>query len=250
MPSTGHYAEINGLQFYYERTGAGEPVVLVHGGLLTIDLSWARLIPELSKTHDVIAVELQGHGHTSDSERPFTPANNAADLIALLDELGIDRAAFIGHSTGAATAWEIAVHHPHRISKLVSMSGSVKPDAAIPEFADMELLFASGRVPTATEMAAMESEYRRLSATPDDFEAFQMKIASAPDGDGFTDAELAAVTCPVLQIIGDLDFVTFAHLTEMQNLVPNCAIAVLPATTHTQVPTRVEFYLPMLDAFL
>lgn len=250
MSEHGHHVPINGLDFYYERTGSGEPVVLVHGGLLTIDLSWSRLIPELAKTHDVIAVELQGHGHTTDSDRPFTPANNAADLIALLDHLGIDKAVFIGHSTGAATAWEIAVRHPDRISKLVSMSGSVKPDAGVPDFDDPETLMQSPRVPTPDEIAAMQAAYERHSATPDKFMEFQQKIASAPDGEGFTDEELGGVTCPVLQIMGDLDFVNFGHLTVMQDLLPDVRIGVLPGTPHTQVPLRVEFYKPMLDAFL
>lgn len=250
MPTTRDHAHLSDLSLYYERTGVGDPVVLVHGGLLTIDLSWSSLIPRLAEGHEVIAVELQGHGHTQDIDRPFTPTNNSADLIRLLDHLGLDRAVFVGHSTGAATCWEIAIRHPERISKLVSMSGSVKPDALVPEFADPEKLMQSPRVPTPKEMEAMREAYTRLSATPEKFEEFQAKIASAPDSEGYSDDQIAGVRCPVLQIMGDLDFVTFDHLSVMQQLVPDCAIGVLPATTHTQVPTRVDLYWPMLAQFL
>ena len=251
---TSGYADVNGLHLYFERYGdAGAdppPIVRIHGGLMTIDLSWAKLIPILAADREVVALELQGHGRTSDTEREFTPAHNAADVVALLDHLGIGRAIVIGHSTGAATALELAVHHGDRIAACVSLSGSVKPDAAIPEFADMEALMATPRVPTAQEIAAMREAYERLSATPERFEEFQAKIAGADDGSGWSDEELAGISCPVLEVLGDLDFTTFAHLDVMQRLIPSCRIGVLPGTPHTQVPTRVDLLAPMLTAFL
>ncbi len=248
--ATGDYAPINGLRMYYETHGTGDPVVLIHGGLLTIGLSWANLIPVLAERHTVIAVELQGHGRTANIDRPFTPQNNAADIVALLDHLGIARATIIGHSTGAATALELAVHHGDRVDRVVSLSGSVKPDAMVPDFADPETLMSSPRIPTPQEMAAMRSEYERLSPAPQEFEVFQQQIASAPDGEGFTDEELAGITAPVLEVLGDLDFVPFDHLTVMQQLIPDCRIGVLPGTTHTEVPTRADLLAPMLKAFL
>ncbi|MGB3184550.1 MAG: alpha/beta hydrolase [Ornithinimicrobium sp.] len=246
----GHYADVNGVHMYYERHGQGSPVVLIHGGVMTIPLSWSGLIPLLSESHEVIALELQGHGRTTDIERDFTPANNAADVTALLDQLGIEKAVIIGHSTGAAVALEMTINHGSKVSKCVALSGSVKADAAIPEFADMDALLASGRVPTAEEMSAMEQDYQRLSPTPENWEAFHHKIATSDDGSGWTDEQLAGIQCLVLVVLGDLDFVQLGHLTQVQQLIPGSQVAVLPGTTHTQVPTRTDLLGPILQAFL
>lgn len=224
--------------------------MLIHGGLMTIPLSWAGLIPVLATGHDVIAVELQGHGRTPDIDREFNPANNAADVAALLDHLAIDRAAVIGHSTGAATALEMAISHPAKVSKCVALSGSVKPDAMVAEMADLDQLAASGRMPTPDEIAAMQADYQRLSSTPENFQAFQAKIASADDSSGWSDEAIAGIACPVLVVLGDHDFVQLGHLTQVQQLIPNSQVGVLPGTTHTQVPTRVDLLAPMLAAFL
>src|SRR5438309_6262705 len=95
------YADVNGVHMYYELHGDGTPLVLLHGGLLTIDLNFAGLIPTLAEKHLVIGVELQGHGRTGDIDRLITPAALAADVVGLLDHLGIDRAHVLGHSMGA-----------------------------------------------------------------------------------------------------------------------------------------------------
>ncbi len=217
---------------------------------MTIALSWNRLISLLADRHEVIAVELQGHGRTADIDRDVTPANNAADVTALLAHLGIANAAVIGHSTGAALALEMAINDQAKVSKCVALSGSVKAEAAIPEFADMDALMASGRIPTAEEMAAMQQDYQRLSPTPDHWEAFHQKIATADDGSGWTDEQLAGIKCPVLVVLGDLDFVQLGHLTQIQQLIPGSEVGVLPGTTHTQVPTRTDLLAPILMAFL
>src|SRR4051812_31861951 len=104
MMAQGGYADVNGLHMYYELHGQGSPLVLLHGGMLTIDLNFAGLIPTLSAKHQVIGVEMQGHGRTNDIARPITPAVLADDVVALLDHLGIDRAHVLGHSLGAAVA--------------------------------------------------------------------------------------------------------------------------------------------------
>lgn len=247
-------ADVNGLHLYYERHGTRSastpPIVLLHGGLMSIDLSWSGLIPILATDHEVIALELQGHGRTADIDRPFTPASNAADVVALLDHLDVDRTIVIGHSTGAATALELAVNHGERIATCVALSGSVKPDGMIPEFADLEKLMASGRVPTPEEMAAMRSTYERLSPTPERFEEFQAKTAAADDGSGWSDEQLAGIACPVLEVLGDLDFTTFAHLTVMQDLIPAVRSRSSPARPTPRSPTRVDLLAPVLAAFL
>ena len=112
-PSQSGYADVNGLHMYYERYGSGSPLVLLHGGMLTIDLNFACLIPTLALTHEVIGVELQGHGRTADIDREITPSALAGDVVALLDHLGIGSAHIFGHSMDGAVAIR-ACHQPSR----------------------------------------------------------------------------------------------------------------------------------------
>src|SRR5580692_11604981 len=126
-PSQTGYADVNGLHMYYEVYGQGSPLVLLHGGMLTIDLSFAALIPPLAARHQLIGVEMQGHGRTADIDREITPAALASDVVGLLDHLGIDRAHVLGHSMGAATTLELGISHPGRVRSLVPISASVRP---------------------------------------------------------------------------------------------------------------------------
>ncbi|MGH3586634.1 MAG: alpha/beta fold hydrolase, partial [Pseudonocardia sp.] len=113
--ATGRYAPVNGLQLYYEEHGTGDPLVLLHGGMHTIDLSFRKLIPQLSASHRLIAVEMQGHGHTADVERDPTYPNLADDVVALLDHLGIARADVFGFSLGGIVTLELGMRHPDRV---------------------------------------------------------------------------------------------------------------------------------------
>src|SRR4051794_28101346 len=144
---SGAYADINGLHMYYELHGQGSPLVLLHGGMLTIELNFADLIPTLAQRHLIIAVELQGHGRTADIQRAITPANLAADVIALLDHLGIDRAHILGHSMGGAVTLELAVNHPARVRSVVPISASVRPDGIHPDLGDPAKFETSTRLP-------------------------------------------------------------------------------------------------------
>src|SRR5436190_24203894 len=101
------YAPVNGLKMYYEVYGTGKPLLLLHGAFNTIDMTFGMLIPELSKTRQVIAVELQGHGRTADIDRPFSFQSLADDVAALLKFLKIDSADIMGYSMGGVTAWQV-----------------------------------------------------------------------------------------------------------------------------------------------
>ena len=116
------YAPVNGLQLYYEAHGTGRPLVLLHGGLMTIDLNWGPLLEPLAATRQVIAVELQGHGRTADTDRPMTIEALADDVVALLDHLGIADADLFGFSLGGLVAYTIALGAPDRVGKLIVAS--------------------------------------------------------------------------------------------------------------------------------
>src|SRR3954467_14757225 len=212
MVSDSGHVDVNGVHMYYETYGEGTPLILLHGGMLSIDLNFAGLIPTLAKKHRVIGVELQGHGRTADTDREITPAALASDVVALLDHLGIDRAHVLGHSMGGAVAMEMCVSHPARVRSVVPVSITVRPEGMHADFADPAAMAASTRMPTAEDMALMRSNYQRLSPHPEHFDEFLADLsASQEDLRGWSDEQLAAVTAPVLFVIGDHDFTTIEH---------------------------------------
>ncbi|MBW0090434.1 alpha/beta hydrolase [Pseudonocardia sp. KRD-184] len=246
------YADVNGLHMYYETHGeGGTPLVLLHGGVMTIDLTYADLIPALAERHRVIAVEFQAHGRTADIDRDMTYAALAGDVVALLDHLGVDRAHVMGHSMGGGTALELAVSHPDRLLSVVPISASVRPEGGHPDLADPSTYATSTRMPTAQDFADMSQAYARLAPHPERFEQLPMRTMATVEGwTGWTDEQLAAITAPVLVVLGDHDFTTAAHGTVMQELIPGSQLAILPGTTHMQAPRRADLLLPMLAAFL
>src|SRR5215472_14088482 len=143
------YAPVNGLQLYYEIRGSGRPLVLLHGGLLTIDLTFGPLLEPLAASRQVIAVELQGHGHTADTGRPLTIEALAGDVIALLNHLGIAEADLFGFSLGGLVAYAIALAAPERVGRLIAASA----DAHRPPGRESAPL-GEDRLPTAADFQA------------------------------------------------------------------------------------------------
>lgn len=251
LPHTTGYADVNGLHLYHELYGEGPPLVLLHGGMLTIELDFAALIPALAGSHTVVGVEMQGHGRTADTDRVITPAALASDVVALLDHLGIDRAAVLGHSLGAAVALELAVSHPGRVAAAVSVSGSVRPDGMHEDLTDPARQATSPRMPTAQDFADFQQAYARLSPHPEHFADFLTALSrSAADLQGWSDEQLAGIAAPVLLVLGDRDFVTVEHGALMLRLIPGSQLAVLPDTTHMETTRRPDLLLPVLARFL
>lgn len=250
-PTDSGYADVNGLHLYYERYGLGAPMVLLHGGMLAIDINFATLIPELARTRTVIGVELQGHGRTADTDRPITYPNLASDVVGLLDHLGYERATVLGHSMGAATAIELAVSHPDRVDAIVPVSASVRKDGMHPDLRDPSTYETSPIMPTADDFAEFKAAYERLSPHPEHFDTFLASLGGMDEHfEGWTDEQLAGITCPVLVVQGDTDFTTIAHAGVMLDLIPAAQLAVLPGTTHMQVTRRADLLLPVLRHFL
>lgn len=245
------YADVNGLHLYYEVSGEGSPLVLLHGGMLTIDLNFATLIPELEKRHTVIGVELQGHGRTADIDRPMTFPAFASDVVALLDQLGIDKAHVLGHSVGAGVALELAVSYPDRVRSIVPVSGSVDPSGSHPDLQDPSKFETSELMPTQEDFVAMQEAWAKLSPHPDKFNEVMMKTGNTTAAwSGWTDEQLAGITAPTLIVLGDRDFTVVEHGAEMLAKIPGSQLAVLPGTTHMQATRRADLLLPMLAAFL
>lgn len=246
------FADINGLHLYYEIHGdGGTPVVLLHGGVMTIDLTYATLLPTLAQHHRVIAVDFQAHGRTADIDRDLTYANLASDIVGLLDHLGIERAHVIGHSMGGGTALELAVNHPDRLLSVVPISASVRPDGVHPDLADPSTYATSTRMPTEQDFAEMAAAYKKVAPHPERFDDLPARSMTSVNGwSGWTDEQLAGIQAPMLIVVGDHDFTTAAHAAVMQELIPGSQLAILPGTTHMRASRRADLLLPILAAFL
>jgi len=246
------YADVNGLHLYYEIHGEGAtPLVLLHGGVMTIELTYAPLLPALAQRHRLIGLDFQAHGRTADIDRDLTYANLASDVVGLLDHLGIDRAHVMGHSMGGGTALELAVNHPERLRSVVAISASVRPDGMHPDLADPSTYATSTRMPTEQDFAQMAAAYAAVAPYPERFADLPARSMTSLNGwNGWTDEQLAGISAPMLIVIGDHDFTTSAHAALMQELIPRSQLAILPGTTHMQAPRRADLLLPMLASFL
>ncbi|HZC25710.1 MAG TPA: alpha/beta hydrolase [Actinopolymorphaceae bacterium] len=239
------YASINGLQLYYETHGAGRPLVLLHGGLLTIDLNFGRLLEPLAESRRLIAVELQGHGHTADTDRPMTIEALAADVLALLDHLGIAEADVFGFSLGGLVAVAVALGAPTRVGKLVVASA----DAHRPPGRESAPL-DEDRMPTPADFQAWHDAYDAVAPDPAHFDAFAAKMSTmVHEFPGWTD-ELRSLQAPTLLIFGDRDFSPLPDVVEMFELLPNAQLAVLPGTTHVGVTRRPSEVFALITSFL
>jgi pimeloyl-ACP methyl ester carboxylesterase len=242
----GDYAEVNGLEMYYEVHGIGRPLVVLHGAYMTIGAMGA-IVPGLAETRQVIAVELQGHGHTADVDRPITYEQMADDTAALLGHLGMGQADVFGYSMGGGVALQLAIRHPGLVRKLVAASASYTSDGMQPEL--------HGMVPSITlEMFAgspIEAAYLEVAPNPEDFPRLVEKLRGLDMTPFAWPAEdIRGIKALTLIVIGDSDAIRLEHAVEMFRLLgggamddlaglPNSRLAVLPGTAHF-VPPAVE----------
>ncbi|MFF5958312.1 alpha/beta fold hydrolase [Streptomyces luteogriseus] len=252
MTTGSAYAKVNGLEMYYELHGSDSgrrPLVLLHGGVLTIGLSFGAVLPALAATRRVVAPELQGHGHTADIERDMSVPDLASDVIGLLDELGIGRADFLGFSLGGLTALEVGVRHPERVGRLVLAATHYRQDGYHEEVRDPR--YSSPRLPSRADFREMTEAYAAVAPDPGHFEAFMAKCGAAAHAPlPWTADDLRGLAAPTLLVLGDTDFLRVEHAAEMRDLIPDARLAVLPDTTHMALMRRTDLLLPMLEEFL
>ena len=254
--SAGQHVAVNGMQMYYEVSGAGEPLVVLHGAYMTIP-SMGEIIPMLAKTHRVYAVELQGHGRTSDIDRPITYPNLADDVAAFMDAVGLAKADVFGYSMGAVTGLQLAIRHPAKVGRLVVASGAYDLRGWQPEF--------TAFIPQMTvEMLPpiLEQEYRKVAPDPNGFRALARKLIALEHEPMAWEADVRTLKTPVLIIAGDADVATLEHNVAMFRLLgggamgdmgkplPASRLAILPATSHTAVITQPVLLHAFIEPFL
>jgi pimeloyl-ACP methyl ester carboxylesterase len=224
---------------------------------MTIPGNWTGWIGELSKTRKVIAVELQGHGRTADIDRDISSANLADDVAALLDHLKIPRADLIGYSMGGGVAMQCAIRHPEKVRKVVVISARFRHDGAVKEALDaLPQLTAE-----AFKGSPIETEYKKLSPTPNEFPNFvKHLLAAAAKPDDLGADKLKATKAPMFFIHGDADGVRLDHIAEMFRLKggevfgdmrprSESRLAILPQTTHVTLMQRMDVIVPMVNDF-
>ena len=240
---THGYAAVNGLKMYYEIHGAGKPLVVLHGAF-----GWATVYPTLAKNRQVIAVELQGHGHTADVDRPMTIEQLADDTAALLKQLKIERADFFGYSMGGNVALAIAIRHPNLVDRLAingSNFGKIE-DAYEPEtFKQFKSLPANFAPPV------LKDAYDKVAPDPTQWPVLVAKVKKMGlEFKGFTREEMKSIKARVLITLGDRDGVRLEHAVEMFRLIPNAQLAVFPGGDHLLLFMSPDTVLSPIAAFL
>lgn len=222
--STSGYASVNGLKMYYEIHGRGTPLVLIHGGGSTIQTTFGRVLHDFSKTHKVIAVEMQAHGRTADIDRPLSFEHDADDIAALLKHLNIDKADIFGFSNGASTTLQCAIRHPDLVNKIVVASTFYNRSGAPPWFWDMmsKATFEGMPQPFKDAYLKLNPDSNALHRM---YERDVARMQSFPD---ISDQQMKSITAPALIIIGDRDVTTPEHAAQMHNLLSNSRLAIFP----------------------
>jgi pimeloyl-ACP methyl ester carboxylesterase len=218
------YVPVNGINMYYEIYGAGQPLVLIHGGGSTIQTTFGRLIPILSQNYKLIAVELQAHGHTSDRAAPESFEQDADDVAELLNQLHIDSTYILGFSNGGNTAIQLAIRHPKKVGKLILASTFYKREGLYPDFwkgmdnvifKDMPQVYKDEFLKINNNSEALLTMFNK--------DANRMKTF-----ENWRDDDIRAIQVPVLIVIGDHDIVRPEHAVKMFRLFPRARLAILP----------------------
>jgi pimeloyl-ACP methyl ester carboxylesterase len=218
------YSEVNGLKMYYEIYGEGKPLVLIHGGGSTIETSFGNIIPLLSKSRQVIAIELQAHGHTNDRNTDLTFEQDADDVAKLLQNLGVNKADFLGFSNGGHTVIEIALRHGNIVDKIILASTFYKRDAAGPQFwegFDTATLDVMPKILREGYLKAHNNKQGLLNMFNKDVQ--RMKTFKS-----WTDEQMTSISATTLVINGNEDVGSLEHAVEMYRTIPNCKLAILP----------------------
>jgi pimeloyl-ACP methyl ester carboxylesterase len=248
-PGTGQYAEVNGINLYFETHGSGRPLVLLHGGLGSGEM-FGPVLPALAARHQVIAVDLQGHGRTADIDRPIDGRLMAGDIAALIGHLGLDKPDVVGYSLGGGVALWAAVTHPAMLGRLVVVSANIRRDAIYPE-----MLAQQGQVSAASaelmKDTPMYQLYQRVAPRPGDFPRLLDKMGEAMSKDFDFTKEVRGLQVPTLIVAADADMAPPSHYVEVFSLLdgghrdggwmgegrPNGghALAILPGLTHYNI---------------
>ena len=256
------YAPVDGLDVYYEvHGGAPEagttPLVLLPGGLMAIETAWeADALPRFSRARPVIAIELQGHGHTADRDTDPQFGQLAADVAGVLDHLGVKKAHLLGHSLGGIVAAQLAMQRPDVVETLTVLSIIYQLDGWLEELTQFQRNPTTHQpsadliplLPTEEDFASWRDNFTRVNPKPETFDEVVTKVNEmVTTWPGWTEEQVRSIQAPTLVAIADNDYTRIEHAAEMYRLIPNAKLAVLPNTTHMNIHLRGAWLEPMLE---
>src|SRR5436190_8099617 len=246
---TGQYAEVNGINLYYETHGSGRPMILLHGGLGSGEM-FGPVLPVLSERHQVITVDLQGHGRTADIERPIDVRLMAGDIAALIEHLKLASPDVVGYSLGGGVALQTAVQYPTKVRRLVAVSANIRPDAIYPEMRAQQGQVNASAVEFMKD-TPMYQLYQRVAPRPEDFPRLLTKLGESMSKDYDFADEVRGLQVPTLIVAGDADMAPPSHYVEVFKLLGGGlrdggwmgegrpkgghALAILPGLTHYNI---------------
>jgi pimeloyl-ACP methyl ester carboxylesterase len=252
---TSGYSDVNGLKMYYEIYGEGKPLVLIHGGGSTIQTTFGRIIPILAKRRRLIAVELQAHGRTNDRENELSFEQDADDVATLLKNLAIPKADFFGFSNGGTTALQVAIRHPELVDKMIAASALCKRNGVPSWFWGF---MEQARLENMPEQ--LKEAYRQVAPDTTGLQVMHDKDAQRMiHFKDIPDEKIKAIQTPTLIVIGDKDVITPEHAIEINRLIANSQLAIIPGghgeyigeiTTLNPDTKESDFIIPMIERFL
>jgi len=257
-PAASGYAPVNGIKVYYEVYGEGKPLVLLHGAFMSIESNWGQLIPELSKTRKVIAIEMQGHGHTPYFDRKLDLATMASDVQGVMDQLKIENADVVGYSMGGSIAYQLIIQSPKRVNKLVIISSTYKSTGWLPQVNNAFKTFK----PEFFENSPLHTAYDAVAPDKTKWMPFlEQMLTFLKTQFDMGDANIAKITSPVLIISGDNDGLDKVELMKTYQLLgggvpadmapmPKSHLAVVPSQSHVSLMMQTKTILGYLDDFL
>ena len=240
------YADVNGINLYYQTHGTGRPLILLHGGLMSGEM-FDPILPILTDDHQVITVDLQGHGRTADVDRPVDVRLMADDIAALIEHLGLDRPDVAGYSLGGGVALQLAIKYPAMVGRLVAASANIRRSAIYPEMlAQQEQVNAAAA--EFLMQTPMYEHYQRVAPRPEDFPRLLDKIGASMATDFDFTEEVRSLQVPTLVVAADADMAPPSHYVEIFALLDGGrrdggwmgegrpagghALAILPGLTH------------------
>ena len=245
----GQYAEVNGINLYYETHGDGRPMILLHGGLGSGEM-FGPILPALADHHRVILPDLQGHGRTADIDRPLDVRLMADDIAALIDHLGLEKPDVVGYSLGGGVAMHTAFKYPEKIRRLVAASANIRRDAIYPEMLGQQEQVSAAAAEFMTD-TPMYQLYHKVAPRPEDFPVLLDKIGASMAKDFDVTDEVRALRVPTLIVAADADMAPPSHYIEVFKLLDGGlrdggwmgegrpqgghALAILPGLTHYNI---------------
>ncbi|MGK9168234.1 alpha/beta hydrolase [Inquilinus limosus] len=261
-PLRSGHAEAGGIGYYYEVRGQGEPLLLLHGGLGSIDM-FAPLLPRLTETRQVIAVDLQGHGRTPLGDRPIDLMAMGADMAAILRQLGYDKVDVLGYSMGGGVGFQLAVQNPEMVRRLALVSAGYARDGFYPEMLPQQAAVGAGMAEMMKD-TPMYKSYVAVAPNPGDFPRLLEAMGALMRKPYDWSADVPKLTMPVMLVYGDSDMYRPEHVVKFYQLLggglrdagwqrehmSRNRLAILPGLTHYDIflaPQLVETVLPFLN---